>query len=404
MGAQLSENFGGPSVLISTIKTLNKFIPNLEFTFLSPNKKDCKWSEKYGIKVIPYPKTRLLYPTLLVAFLLKKLGLNISSMLKGSTREIWNEYNSADMIVDIWGIMFSDSFDKKFIPCAMIGAHFFLGKLLKKPVVKYTADMGPFNNRWNRFFVNFYLNKIDVIFARGNETKKSLIGIKVVTPIHVYPDTAFLLEKTPNKKIDGLIHQKKSNKKCVVGVSVSCKLEHEERYKDQYTTIMAQTIDYLVKDLNAFVFLIPNEIIPNVYNDSEVAKKIYEKVIKKEEVMILLDEYSAGELKGVISKCDFIIAARYHSIIAAISSCVPTIAISWHHKYHQVLKMVGQEDYLCDIESLNFDLLKQKIKKLCKNRKRIRTKISSKIPSIKESVLEGGKMTRNLLERYKKLA
>ena len=399
IGARLSGNLGGPSVLCSTIEILNRFIPEAEFTLLSPAPiNDYKLSETYGIKIIPRPQGLFSSSKLLLGAFLNKYNLDIFPLLNNEISKILEAYKSADIIIDIWGIIFADSLGGGFISRLIEGIHLLIGKLLNKPVIKYTADMGPFRRKWNRFFAKFYLNKIDLILARGEITKKYLIDLDITTPIHVCPDTAFLLKASPNQKINEFLSQEKLKKKVIIGISVSHTVNRKEHNKDQYSITMAQTADYLIKNLNAFVVLIPNDIFPNTHDDVYVAKKIYKKINEKEEVMLITEEYHANELKGIIGECDLLIGARYHSIVAALSMCIPTIAIAWHHKYHQVLDLVGQEKYVCDTETLNFTELQAKIESLWENRKKIRAEITSRIPFINESILSGGKLVRDVFE------
>ena len=403
IGARLSGNLGGPSVLCSTIEVLNRFIPEAEFTLLSPVPiSDYKLSETYGIKIVPRPQRSFSSPKLLVGAFLNKYNLDISPLLNSEISKILEAYKSADVIIDIWGIIFADSMGGGFVSRAFEGLHLLIGKLLKKLVIKYTADMGPFRRRWNRLFAKFYLNKIDLILARGEITRKCLIELGITTSIYVCPDTAFLLKASPNQKINEVLSKEKLKKKVIVGMSVSNTVARKERDKNQYSITMAQTADYLIKNLNAFVVLIPNDIFPNTHDDVYVAKKIYKKINEKEEVMLITEEYHANELKGIIGECDLLIGARYHSIVAALSMCIPTIAIAWHHKYHQVMGLVGQEKYVCDIETLNFTELQAMIDSLWKNRKKIRTEIASYIPFIKESILSGGKIVRDVFENKRR--
>jgi polysaccharide pyruvyl transferase WcaK-like protein len=324
--------------------------------------------------------------------------LDISPLLNSEISKLLEAYKSADVIIDIWGIIFADSMGGGFVSRASMGLHLLIGKLLNKPVIKYTADMGPFRRRWNRLFAKFYLNKIDLILARGEITRNCLIELGITTPIHVSPDTAFLLKSSSNQKINEVLSKEKLKNKVIVGMSVSNTVARKERDKNQYSITMAQTADYLIKNLNAFVILIPNDIFPNTHDDVYVAKKIYKRMDKKKEVMLITEEYPANELKGIIGECDLLIGARYHSIVAALSMCIPTLAIAWHHKYPQVMGLVGQEKYVCDIETLSFSELQAMIDSLWKNRKKIRTEIASYIPFIKESVLSGGKIVRNVFE------
>lgn len=399
IGARLSGNLGGPSVLCSTIEVLNRFIPEAEFTLLSPAPiSDYKLSETYGIKIVSRPQGFFSTLQLLLGAFLNKYNLDISPLLNSKISKILEAYKSADVIIDIWGIIFADSIGGGFVSRASMGLHLLIGKLLNKPVIKYTADMGPFRKRWNRLFAKFYLNKIDLILARGKITKKCLIELGITTPIHVCPDTAFLLKSSSNQRINEVLSKEKLKNKVIVGMSVSNTVARKERDKNQYSITMAQTAEYLIKNLNAFVILIPNNIFPNTHDDVYVAKKIYKKMDKKKEVMLITEEYPANELKGIIGECDLLVGARYHSIVAALSMCIPTLAIAWHHKYHQVMELVGQEKYVCDIETLSFSELQAMIDSLWKNRKKIRTEIASYIPFIKESVLSGGKIVREVFE------
>ena len=403
IGAQLSGNLGGPSVLCSTIEVLNRFIPEAEFTLLSPAPiRDYKLSETYGIKIVSRPPGLFSTLQFLLWTFLNKYNLDISPLLNSEISKILEAYKSADVIIDIWGIIFADSMGGGFVSRAFEGLHLLIGKLLNKPVIKYTADMGPFRRRWNRLFAKFYLNKIDLVLARGEITRKCLIELGITTPIHVCPDTAFLLKSSSNQRINEALSKEKLKNKVIVGMSVSNTVARKERDKNQYSITMAETADYLIKNLNAFVILIPNDIFPNTHDDVYAAKKIYKRMYEKEEVMLITGEYPANELKGIIGECDLLIGARYHSIVAALSMCIPTIAIAWHHKYHQVMGLVGQEKYVCDIETLSFSELQAMIDSLWENRGKISAKMASQIPFIKESVLSGGKIVRDVFENKRR--
>lgn len=372
IGASLSGNFGGPSLLSTTVKVLEKFIPQAKFTFLSRVPADSKLSKTYGIKVISHtPKNDMPW------FLLR----TISDL---------NKYKNADIIIDIWGIGLGEG------PLLLIAS-----KLLNKSVIKYTADMGPFKTKRDRLIAKIYLNNLDLILARSETTKKHLLELGITTAIHVFPDTSFILPPTPSKT-SKILSKERLKKRTIAGISISHIAEQEERCKGKYVTTMAKTADHLIQKLNAIVVLIPNEIFPKKYDDLDVAKRICRKINDKTKVILLKKEYPASELKGIIAECDLLIGARYHSIVAAISMFVPPLAISWHHKYHEVMKLVGQEEYTCDIKSLNFTGLQEKMDKLWENREKIKAELASRMPFIKESVLSGGKIVKEFLDAKKR--
>ena len=54
------------------------------------------------------------------------------------------------------------------------------------------------------------------------------------------------------------------------------------------------------------------------------------------------------EIKGVVSRCKYVVSSRYHGIINALSSGVPVMCTGWSHKYVQILAEHGLENLLID--------------------------------------------------------
>jgi colanic acid/amylovoran biosynthesis protein len=68
-------------------------------------------------------------------------------------------------------------------------------------------------------------------------------------------------------------------------------------------------------------------------------------------------DYTPDILKGIISRCRLYMGARMHANIAAMSSGIPTLAIAYSHKTAGIMQLLDQEEYVCDIASLNRDTL-----------------------------------------------
>jgi polysaccharide pyruvyl transferase WcaK-like protein len=105
----------------------------------------------------------------------------------------------------------------------------------------------------------------------------------------------------------------------------------------------------------------------------------------------------AEVIKGVIRECDVLVAARYHSIIAALSVGVPVVALGWHHKYVEVLRLFAQEENLCDIKEIKLDKLIAMFARLWKHRENARFAIRSNLPAVKEGVAAGARRTYALM-------
>ena len=98
-------------------------------------------------------------------------------------------------------------------------------------------------------------------------------------------------------------------------------------------------------------------ILRHSHNDKEACQNIKDMFTEKD--VILLDrDISSLEFDILVGKLDFIIGSRFHSIVHSYKNHVPCIAIGWATKYHELLKLFGQYDYMFDVrESLDKDEL-----------------------------------------------
>lgn len=106
-------------------------------------------------------------------------------------------------------------------------------------------------------------------------------------------------------------------------------------------------------------------------------------------IIVLKKEYNAMELKTIIGQCDLLIGSRYHSIVAALSQGIPVLAIGWHHKYHEIMKLVNLENFVFNIDEINkknVDEILKEINNLLENAPEIKLKILDKISQIKMDI------------------
>jgi len=406
LGATPTKNLGGPSLLIGACKILNTFIPEAEFTLLSYTRfpeQDSKKAEEYGVKLVNLLEgKRGAMLRWLLGAILSRLGLKLPLLLND---KILQECIKADIFVDILGITFTD-FISGSLTGNMLGVNlwFLIGKLLKKPVVKFTSDMGPFKKKEVRYPAKFFLSKLDLIMARGAITQRYLQELDIRKHIYVYPDPAFILDPAPREQINEIIWREKLDKKPLIGIAVSRRIDQmlcgeDIESESKYSLLIAQVTDYLTEKLTASVVFIPNEMAGG-YDDIYVARKVYKSVRSKSGVKLITTEYGAEELRGLIGECDMFISSRYHSVVAVTAMCVPCVVIGWGHKYIEIMEMLGQGDFVCDFETVDFDELQAKVDRLWHNREKIRAELALKIPLIKERVLSGGRLIKDLLDTF----
>ena len=405
-----SVNKGSAAQVISTCETLRTLIPNLEITLMSHFPElDSKLCGIHNIKVISAMWLRLphvrvwhfiyyrifhLLFNILWAILFKS-GLNQVAI----KNPIIQEYVSADAIIDLSGDSFSDGKGGFSID---IDSTILFGVSLKKPIVIYSQSIGPF--KWAVIALARYcLNEASLVIVREEITKNYLEEMGVKSPIHLIADCAFVLEPAPYDHIENILSKENidTTKRPLVGISANAMLDDKE---NNYANSMAQTIDYVIEKLNAQVVFVPHVVSPvagGKGDDRVMGEKIYKLAKNKENINLIKGDYSPEELKGIIGLCDMFIGGRMHANIAAISSCVPTIATAWSHKYYGIMRTVGQEKYVCDFKTMNFEELKSKIDDLWDNKEKIREELKVKVEEQKRLAWYSGEMVRDLLNHRK---
>lgn len=379
IGGTLHENFGGPSIVYSLKRLLKETVPDAEVHVLAFWRDSRIESEGYS--EIPFS------PPAFVKGCLKNRF--------DPLRRLLELYRWADVVIDYWGLLFTDAKKRSPFMRMMVGFPMLLGKVMGKPVIKYTADLGPFVSPINRHSARFYLRRLDLILARSETTRRRLEELGVQTSTEVCPDTALLLEPVPVSRESFAPAKGKQ----LVGLSVSHVAERKAG-SEAYIGAMAALCDYLVEQLGVGVVLIANEIAPQrpKLDDVRVAREVFEAARDKESIRLITEVEPAPRLKGIIAACDIMIAARYHSLVAALSAGVPAIALSWHDKYQELMGLFGQERYVCDLASLSVGELKERVDALWSEREDVRREINKHMPAVRASVLKGARLTREIIE------
>lgn len=94
-------------------------------------------------------------------------------------------------------------------------------------------------------------------------------------------------------------------------------------------------------------------------------------------IRVLDGNYDCIELSEIISKMDFVIASRYHSLIHAYKQGIPALVIGWASKYQEIMLEFNQESYYFDIrEKIQLDQIRLSLNSLVYNMETERKSIS----------------------------
>lgn len=450
-------NKGAEALMISTVELLRQFIPDVKITSFVQCTKDL--SDKLQlrltenrvsrVKSLTPCKSVISWLNLLRCFMWAKLykyfKLNIRVLI--GNRKL-REYTDADIIIHLGADLYSDNSGgravmehSKDIMCAL---------LLSKPVVIWAESIGPFRTRLTKPVARFVLNRVSLITVREEISKNYLeeIGINK-SPVYLTADPAFLLKPASAERIKKIFSEEgiDENAKPLIAIcpSQSVLLGEvkkgetrgdkyikavyslgfflldllperlvltmlrkakrsglysivESRYA-RYKASIAEVADYLVDKYNATVLIMPHDLgeswLFGQPTERIMAKEICQLVRHTDKVKAVTQDYSSEEIKGIIGQCDLFIGSKMHANIAALSQSIPTIGLSYSYKFHGIMGMLGQGQYVC--ESFGTEEIIKKVENAWARREAIKNELESKSKAVKELALLNGELVKKLV-------
>lgn len=233
-----------------------------------------------------------------------------------------------------------------------------------------------------------------LITARESLTYNALIESGINKNTQLFPDPAFLLDKEiptdlPNNFISGN----------TIGLNLSPMVQRLEKGNNIAYKNFVELIKYIVSNTDMNVALIPH-VVWETNNDLEPLTELYKQFKKTNRVCLISKPYNACQLKGIISQCRFMIAARTHASIAAYSTQVPTLVIGYSVKAKGIAKDIfgDYKDYVLPVQELKEKTeVLEAFKKLMQNEDKIREHYKNFMPAYIERTWLAGKEVEKLL-------
>ena len=393
-------NKGTYALLSSTMETLKRCIPDVQFTLMGTeiDQQEFQIERQVAFKPFKNPFSFLCLFKCYLIYIFNKVDVHIP--ISENSRLF--EYYNCDIVINSGGDQTSG--EHGFGVSTFMNILYAI--LLDKPVVLYGESLGYFRNPIFNSIAKFVFNRTNLILVRENLSKKYLDDNHITNPkICVTADPAFLLDIPPQSRVFDILSNENIEdiQRPLIGINPSgliSRLVGENN--EELTNIMASVTDSLVEHLNATVIMIPHVYTRN--SDDRIAiNRIFNNVKNKPKVKIIKSEYTPQELKGVIGQCDLFIGARMHATIASTSMLVPTVGIAYSHKMHGIIgEMLGQEKYVLNIGELNYETLISTINNAWRNRKEIEKELEMKMPMVKEKAMLNGKLVKELIDSLNK--
>ena len=255
---------------------------------------------------------------------------------------------------------------------------------------------------------------IDSKFLEGDEFKYKVRGLKDFSLITAresitfetleklgfknakyYPDPAFTLKAVEPK--EPLFE----NDRDIVGINISALIMHYETTRDATLRCYAALVKKILETTDFNIALV-SHVICKTSNDTEAAKRLLDAVGNSDRIRIFGDG-NAEELKGIISKCRFFVAARTHASIAAYSQKIPTLVVGYSVKSKGIAKDLfgSYKEYVVPVQGLDSEsaLCDAFFGSIIKNEDKIRARYDSIMPDYIAQADAAGDELVSLIER-----
>lgn len=278
--------------------------------------------------------------------------------------------------------------------------------LAQKPLYFFPQSYGSFNRTWEKILFRFVLNKARIIMARDPISFNNLMTCKInSSKCLLVPDVAFSFEGKTQTEAKHWLESRgvKKNTKLFMGMTVIDWKATNPLFsnQDQYEKAIIAAIKHFITNLNGIVIIFPQTWGPSKAEDDRiVAQKIIQN-IDRNHLYNIAEPIQPELLQALFGEMDLFVGTRMHSNIFAMTRYVPVIPIGYQHKSLGIAKMLGLQEWIIDINSVNENILIEKINRACVNLDQIRNYLKVIIPNIaRESSKAGEYIARDFQTHY----
>ncbi|MCM1125448.1 MAG: polysaccharide pyruvyl transferase family protein [Lachnospiraceae bacterium] len=235
------------------------------------------------------------------------------------------------------------------------------------------------------------MRRYDMIVARESITYEALRAAGIEENVFLCPDPAFLLE-TEYLPLPADWREGK-----MVGINLSPMVMDNEKRPGITMESYKALVNHILKNTDFGVALIPH-VVWTGGDDRGPLNELYE-MFKGTGRIVQIQDASALQLKGYISRCRMFIGARTHATIAAYSSAVPTLVIGYSVKARGIAKdLFGtDEKYVLPVQRIqNEEELIEHFEWLRNREKEISGHLQKVMPEYKKRAVEGGKLLEKI--------
>jgi polysaccharide pyruvyl transferase CsaB len=227
--------------------------------------------------------------------------------------------------------------------------------LYKKPILIIGQSVGINHGKLCEIIVRFIFNRAESITVRDKDSKKNLKKMGIKKKINVMPDMALRINRKKNIQI--------REKIMIVA------LREMDSISDEFKENIAKFINWLTMEREWRVKMINFQ--EGEHGDGKLHREILKKLYRKNKIELIENVKSSKELYQYFEESKMLLGMRLHSIITAIKTSTPFIAIDYAEKVKGFVNLAGMNEYIIKPAILSSGEIYKKFDKIEENEAKI---------------------------------
>jgi polysaccharide pyruvyl transferase WcaK-like protein len=372
-------NRGCQALTYGSLNFISDYLELQDFEVISPAyylrrlRKDVVFDIPIKNKVVTGIKRYYWLPTIIIGVVLSKIF--------GKTIPIGRFGRDFKKIKYVFSIAGGDSFSDIYSSRAFRIVNWvpYVSAMAGKKLIILPQTIGPFEEKSNLKIAETILQKAEKIYVRDLSYADKLKVMKLKYTLN--HDVSFFMQL---QKIPIEIPQN------AVGINISGLLYFNKFHKlagksSLYKKLITRIIEIFQK-LKVPVVLIPHsyqyENPTDFEDDLLAAQKTYNELNNKDNVLIIDGNYTAPELKYIISQCDYFIGSRMHANFASIYTNVPVFGLAYSYKFAGAFNryaLEGNYEMVLDITDKDILLIIENLMQCYVNRYQTKVKMDNAV-------------------------
>ena len=239
--------------------------------------------------------------------------------------------------------------------------------IARKKVIMSNIGVGPLLSAGGERLARLILNQVDFISVRDQQSFRTCQKLNInPEKLRLVPDAVFANQPTVfiptpvTPYSDGTLH---------LALNLNYDIENRDAWNG-FIENLQQSLEDLNKKTPITIHALPMQSKFKENDDLSILKSFFERM--GEISTIIHDPKTAQEAGEIISRCDFVIAERLHTLVISTILGKPYVGLVYDIKVQELVDYLGMSQNSLNInQPFESDLLLEKIKGVIKNKEEI---------------------------------